>query len=866
MPTSNVVHLPSLPALTWDDCRLLVESVVDYAIFMLDANGHVATWNLGAEKIKGYRAEEIVGKHFSQFFTDEDVRAGKPQRGLEKAQETGRFEDESWRVRKDGSRFWANVVITALRDEHGKLRGFGKVTRDLTLRKQVEETERQLVREQGRREAAEAAERTLREREQRFRALSERLEVVLEGVADGITVQDQTGRVVLANTAAARLCGFDSCDELLDTPPADVIARFEILDEQGAPFNFKDLPGRRVLAGEKVATALVNVRHRQSRQDWWTVIRAAAVPALDGTHQLAVNIWHDVTRERRQERQAKFLADATSALGASLQSEEMLSALGGVLVPGLADWCVIHVYDGEKLKPGVAAHADPTKLRIAEEYQRRFQPDPDQPRGVWNVLRTGLSEVYNDITDEMLAATTTDAARLAVLRSAGMKAAIIVPVRVRERVLGALTLVSAESGKRFDPADVALAEELGRRAGVALENVHLYEAAQRAATAAEDASRAKDEFLATVSHELRTPLNAIVGWSAILKDRVKDDALTKPIEVIHRNAQAQVKIIDDILDVSRVITGNFRIDARPVDLVAIAKDAIDVVRPSAAAKKITIHFTPTSDFCLMVADPERLQQVAWNLLSNAVKFTEQGGDVRVSVGHEGHKVLLTISDTGRGIDPAFLPHVFERFRQADSTTTRRVGGLGLGLALVRHIVELHGGRVVAESEGLGRGATFTISLPVRAIIPPHPESPPSPRVHTSASAEGSLQGVRVLVVDDEADARDMIAEVLRNVGAVVETARSAADGLERFRLAPPDVLVSDIGMPDEDGYSFMRRIRSLTVSEGARVPSLALTAFTRAEDRTRSLAAGYTTHVGKPVDPNALVSAVANLAYLNRST
>jgi CheY-like chemotaxis protein len=336
--------------------------------------------------------------------------------------------------------------------------------------------------------------------------------------------------------------------------------------------------------------------------------------------------------------------------------------------------------------------------------------------------------------------------------------------------------------------------------------------------------------------------------------------------VIHRNAQAQVKIIEDILDVSRIITGKLRIDPRPSDLVAIARDAIEVVRPSADAKRIRLEFEPDSHSCLLIADPERLQQVVWNLLSNAVKFTDAGGRVRVHVGLQRSQVVLVVTDTGKGIQPDFLPLVFERFRQADSSTTRRVGGLGLGLALVRHIVELHGGRVTAASDGVDQGATFTITLPLRPVIPATIGKRRA-AASTSATAPGAavvLDGIKVLIVDDEADARDLVAEVLAEVGAVVKTAPSAMEGFDTFQLFQPDVLVSDIGMPDEDGYSLMRRIRALPIGQGGRVGSLALTAFAREEDRIKAISAGYTTHLGKPASAEALASAVANLASVRQ--
>jgi PAS domain S-box-containing protein len=1005
MPSaSNIVHLPGVPALSWDDCRLLVETVVDYAIFMLDPDGRVATWNFGAEKIKGYKADEIIGQHFSKFFPPEDIASGKPERELRLAADLGRFEDESWRLRKNGSRFWANVIITALRDETGKLRGFGKVTRDLTVRRaaeerlrqaeerfhklvdavtdyaiymldaeghvatwnsgasrtkgyeadeiigkhfslfytdedrnagrpqtildtvrregrfeeenwrvrkdgsrfwadvvltalydangavtgfakvtrdltvrrESEEKDRKLLREQTAREIAEREEVKLRESEARYRDLSKRLEVVLEGVTDGISVQDPSGRVVFANTAAARICGFVSGAELISTPPAEIVARFEMLDANGEPVEVAALPGRRVLAGENTAAALVHVRERATQRDWWVEIRASAVFGEDGRPSLAINVWHDVTAEHRQGMDAQYLAKATAALGHSLAYDEMLATLASLVVPSMADWCSIHVRDGDTLREVTVSHANAQTQALVEEFRRRFPPDPKHARGVWGVLRSGVAEVFNDITEETLMQRTNDPEALHLLRRIGMTSAVLVPIQVQEGVIGVMALVYARPGRRYDRAAVALVEELGRRAGVALENAQLYRAAQEAARvaeeaarraeqavkAAEHASRAKDEFLATVSHELRTPLNAILGWSTLLKDRVRDPDATKPLEVIHRNAQAQVKIIEDILDVSRVITGKLRLDPRPADFVVIIRDAIEVLRPSAEAKKIHIEFKPSTDFCLIVGDPERLQQVVWNLLSNAVKFTPPRGGVEVSLGYEGSSVALMVNDTGQGIEPDFLPFVFDRFKQADSSITRRVGGLGLGLALVRHIVELHGGHVEAMSEGIGKGASFRVVLPVRAVAPADVTAPP---IQKEASSESVLEravltGVRVLVVDDEPDARDLIAAVLAGVGAEVQTARSASEGFDAFQRFRPDVLVSDIGMPDEDGFSFMRRIRALPRTEGGAVPALALTAFAREEDRSKALRVGYTAHVGKPVDPELLASAVANLS------
>jgi PAS domain S-box-containing protein len=852
------VPRPNVSSLSWDDCRLLVESVADHAIFMLGADGRVTSWNFGAETIKGYEAHEIVGEHHSRFYPPEDVASGKPRRDLEMAERVGRVEGEGWRIRKDGSRFWASIVILPLREESGNLRGFGAVTRDLTDRRKAEATEERLIEERIAREVAEEGERQFRQSEERYRELSQRLGIVLEGVADGITVQDNEGRIVFANSAAATVCGFESADELMNTPPDEVIHRFEILDEHDERFDLAKMPPRRVLDGEATSSAVLHVRERRTGRDWWTLVRATAIVGTDGKPDLAVNIWHDVSAERNHERQSMYLTEATAALGASLKYDEMLSTLARVLVPRLADWCSIYIIDGNELRNVAVAHADPAKSEAVKEYQRKY---PTGQRGVWQVAQTGESALYHEITDDMLKVAAQDAAQLEILRAFHIKAAMLAPIVVRNQVLGVISLVSTESRRHYDADDLGLAEELGRRAGVALENARLFREAQESARAAEVASRAKDEFLATVSHELRTPLNAILGWSTLLKDRLTDAAFVKPIHVIHRNAQRQVRLIDDIMDVSRVITGKLRLDAKPTDLVAITREAIEVIRPSAVAKQIDIEFAPTGDHFLLVADSERLQQVAWNLLSNAVKFTDAGGKVLLSLRQERASVILSVTDTGKGIEPEFLPFVFERFKQADSSTTRRVGGLGLGLALVRHIVELHGGQVAAASEGPGKGAQFTITLPIRAVIPNTPESTPRARASPPPALPASaLNGVRVLVVDDEPDALDLIAAVLRDAGASVETARSAAEGFGSFKRTRPDVLVSDIGMPDEDGFCFIRRVRSLSEREGGAVPSLALTAFAREEDRTRAIAAGYTTHIGKPVDPAALATAVAHLA------
>ncbi|MCA1601660.1 MAG: response regulator, partial [Acidobacteria bacterium] len=382
---------------------------------------------------------------------------------------------------------------------------------------------------------------------------------------------------------------------------------------------------------------------------------------------------------------------------------------------------------------------------------------------------------------------------------------------------------------------------------------------------AERANQLKDEFLATLSHELRTPLTSIVGWAEMLGNPKLDPvASLRAIEVIRRNARMQVQMIDDLLDVSRIITGKLRLSVQPVDLGTIIIAAVDGLRPAAEAREIRLQLHLDSPAGQVSVDPDRLQQVAWNLISNAIKFTPKGGRVIVSLDHVESHVEVTVSDTGLGIAPEFLPHVFDRFRQADATTTRAFGGLGLGLSIVRQLVELHGGTVRVDSEGEGLGSTFTVSLPLMAVrsAVSDTENAQQPEFKLPEfECPPELNGLRVLVVDDEADTCELLQVILEGCGAQVKTARSAAAALEAVADEVFDVLISDIGMPDEDGYSLIAKVRALGKERGGKVPAAAaLTAYVGEKDRIRVLQSGFQTHVPKPISPSELVAVVANLA------
>ena len=432
----------------------------------------------------------------------------------------------------------------------------------------------------------------------------------------------------------------------------------------------------------------------------------------------------------------------------------------------------------------------------------------------------------------------------------------ISPLSHEGRVIGTLTIIDDVTERVVREAELqAQIEERSR----------LLSSEKLARSEAERANRLKDEFLATISHELRNPLNAILGWAHMMRLGKLNDANTeRAIETIYRNAKSQSQLVADLLDVSRIISGKLRLDVRTVDLLSIVSAAIDSIRPAADAKGIRLQTMLDPAGGPISGDADRLQQIVWNLLTNAVKFTPKGGRVQVKLQRIESHVEIVVSDSGVGINKEFLPYVFDRFRQADATTTRTHGGLGLGLSIVRQLVDLHGGGVSVQSEGEGKGATFTITLPFVGVISDEkePESIHSIQSEEILSFDGlpSLQGLKVLVVDDEADTGELIGEVLKECGSEVIVSRSAAEALEALEQHHPDILISDLGMPDEDGYSLIEKIRALPSDRGGDIPAAALTAYARAEDRMRVLRSGFQFHLPKPVDSAELVTVVASLA------
>jgi PAS domain S-box-containing protein len=693
----------------------------------------------------------------------------------------------------------------------------------------------------------------------------------LRSIGDAVIATDVEGRVTFMNHVAETLTGWTEGDAR--GKPLDEV--FCILSEQTRAV--AESPVTKVLREGKVV-GLANHTVLRSKRGDEIPIDDSGAPIRNESGRIAgvVLVFRDATLEKRGRLRSEFLSKAGEALVASIDYEATLATVARFAVPTLADWCAVELVAlGEKASRQVAvAHVDEHKVRFARELGERYPPDPNAPTGVPQVIRTGRSELYTEIPQALLEGSAVDAEHLRIIRDLKLHSAMIVPLRVRGRTLGAITFVYAESGRRYTDDDLVFAEDFARRAAMAIENaVALKETEEARAKeralrgAAELASRAKDDFLATVSHELRTPLNAILGWTMILRRRNQTADVERGLAIVERNARLQTKLIEDVLDISRIISGKLALNLGPTNVVEAISAAVETVAPAVEAKNIRTSIDVPDESLVITADADRLQQIVWNLLSNAVKFTPKGGSVQVHAHRDGSEVRIRVTDTGEGIRRDVLPLVFERFQQADASTTRRHGGLGLGLAIVKQLVAAHGGTVHAESEGDGKGATFVVRLPARSAVPAIGRGRGAPASDATAGTMEDaprLDGLRVLVVDDEEDARELVREVLRSLGADVHVASSAPEALEKLGTFKPDVVVSDIGMPDADGLSLIRRIRALPVDNGGRTPAVALTAYARAEDAQRALAAGYQMHVAKPVEAVQLAMVVANLGGLTR--
>lgn len=826
----------------------IVESSGD-AIISTELDGTIISWNPGAERLYGYTAAEATGRHVSMLIPPD--RPNEEPHLLERSRRGEVINHyETVRVRKNGTLVDVSLTISPVKDATGRIIGASKIARDITKRKR--------------------AEQALRESEARYHA-------IVAALTEGITLHDAEGVIRAANQSAERILGLTQ-DQMSGRTSFD--PRWRAVHEDGSAFLGEEHPPMIALkTGEPRSNVIMGI-HRPDDTLVWLSVNAQPLLDDDGKPAGVVSSFFDITARKKSEealREQTEVVETINRVGQTLSAELDLHRVVQEVTDAATELTGAHFgsFFYNVLDEQGGSYMLYTLSGVPREAFAHF-PMPRatdlfgptfRGEGVVRIHdvkldpRYGQNSPYYGMPEGHLPVTSY----------------LAVPVMSRSgEVLGGLFFGDPDPGV-FTERDERIVVGLAAQAAIAMDNARLFELVGRERAQAEavalenarlyeeakEANRLKDEFLATVSHELRTPLTATIGWSALLRSNKLDASNhATALETIERNARSQSQLIEDLMDVSRIITGKLRLDVQTVELTPILETAIASVRPAAEAKGIRLHSVLDPLAGPVSGDPTRLQQVVWNLLSNAVKFTPKGGRVEMRLERIDSHVEIVVSDTGMGIPQEFLPFVFDRFRQADGTSTRTFGGLGLGLAIVRHLIELHGGTVRVESLGKGKGATFTVSLPIRILTR---ELSDEERRHPSAESgqpiecPPELDGLRVLIIDDESDARNMLTIMLEQCGVEVTAVGSVQEAIQALEHVKPDVIVSDIGMPDEDGYSLMRKVRALNRERGGDIPA-ALTAYAGAEDRKRALLAGFQVHIPKPVDPAELVAVVASLA------
>ncbi|MCE9525409.1 MAG: PAS domain S-box protein [Planctomycetales bacterium] len=766
-----------------EQLRMLIQGTVDYAIFMLGPDGHVLTWNSGAERLKGYKAAEIIGQHFSRFYPAEARERGWPDHELEVARSQGRFEDEGWRLRKDGSMFWANVVISAIRDEKGGLRGYSKVTRDLTNNKESQE---------------------------RLLASEERFRLLIETVKDyAIFLLDPQGRVATWNEGARRIKQYSS-EEIIGKHFSYFYTQESI--KRGWPeyeLKVAEKEGRFEDEGWRV---------RKDGSQFWANVVITTLRDKSGAVRGFAKITRDMTDRKRAEESARQLLEETTARRVAEESSKLIQT------------------QRERLRVTLASIGDAV-ISTDAEGRIDFLNAVAQKLTGWNeeeAVSRPLVEVFHIINEETRQPVDNPAMR--ALKDG--------------RVVGLAnhTILIASNGTELpiDDSAAPIRDSQGNVVGSVLVFRDIGEL-KRANQALREADRRKDEFLATLAHELRNPLAPIRNSLQILKTPQIDAAVAEHSrEVLERQVHHLVRLVDDLLDVSRVMRGKIDLRKEPVELASIVTRAVETAQSLIDANGHKLELSIPSESLLLDADPVRLAQVVGNLLVNSAKYTPCSGHIGVTAQREGNQVVLRIRDNGIGIAPDMLPHVFELFVQADHTTTKAQGGLGIGLTLVKNLTEMHGGSIVAHSAGLGKGCEFELRLPlllakrsVSVAIPAESRRPGK-----------SPQGHRLLVVDDNRDSAMTLALLLRLKGHEVQVAHDGMSAIELARSYGPKLVFLDLGMPGMDGYEVARRMRQQPGLEN--VVLAAVTGWGQQEDRRRTADAGFDHHLVKPLEPMEL--------------
>ena len=799
-----------------------------------DLTTNQVRWSENLERLHGAAPGTFDGTFASyarEIHPDDRARVGA---SIDRAFREGAPHHVEYRiVAADGTIRWVEGKGAIERGPDGSPVSMSGVCMDITPRKIAEEAR------------AKAFELSMR--------ASARLGAIVQSSGDAIVSKDLDGIITSWNRAAEQLFGYSEADAIGRS--IMIIIPDDRLAEEAHVL-------ARIRAGQTVEMETV----RERKDGTFVQISLMVSPIFDEHGHIigASKVARDITLRKQQEneraelqRRLAFLAETTRTLSRSADYTQTLADVARLAVPEIADWCAIDLIDDSgALKRIAMAHRDPAKLEAARDFARRY-PDAMLPASARDVIRSGEAAIVADVSPEWLAAHTPDVVQRNLLRTFELTSYVCAPMLSADQPIGTLLFAMAESGRRLTDRDLPFVQDVAARAALAVENALAYHRVN-------EANRLKDEFLATLSHELRTPLNAILGYAQMMKAGVlAPDATANATAVITRNAESLKQIIHDVLDVSRITSGKLRLDIQPVDLHEIVAYAVATVRPAADAKGVVLQAAFGANLPTLPADPDRLQQIVWNLVSNAVKFTPAGGHVQVAVRAAHGIVEIVVSDNGQGIEPSFLPHMFERFRQADSRFAREHGGLGLGLAIVRDLAELHGGTVTATSDGPDRGATFTVRLPIARTYAPPPQSS---RAESPLNVDTlldlpplTLRGRRILAVDDEEDSLALLRLILESTGAEVTTTDSAVGALDLLRERTFDALIADIGMPGMDGLEMMRNIRRSLPAPANALPAAALTAYARSEDRSTALASGFQVHLTKPVNAVDLVQKIAAL-------
>jgi PAS domain S-box-containing protein len=646
--------------------RLLVQGVRDYAILMLDPDGNVASWNEGAERITGYPPDEIMGRHFSIFYPDDVRRSGHAERELQLAAADGSYQEEGWRVRRDGSLVWMHVTITAVRDDDGTLLGFSKVTKDLTER----------------RESQEALQR-----------LSKRYMDLYHHNPTMYFTTTPAGAIRSVNEYGAQQLGYE---------PEELTGRsiFELIDPRDHEWYTGHVRATTARPGSVHVLEFRKLRRDGNRI--WVRENSRAVEDRDGGMSI-LSVCEDVTDRIRTEEELRFVAEASRTLASSLEWEPTLRTVAELAVPRIADWCAIDLVDEGELRRVAVVHADPARAELMRQYQQAYPPDPDAAIGSGAVIRTGQSAILQ-ADEDVLRRIARDDEQLRMLRELGFRSAMIVPLIAEDRVLGAITLIASESGRVYTADDIRTAELVASRAALAVDKARLYREAQQA-------TQARDEVLSIVSHDLRNPLNTIIMSAGFLLDfagEADGRSDRRQLAIIKRQAEQMNRMIQDLLDVARIEAGRLAMEERREDPASLLRESCEAAQRLAESEAITVSSEAEPDLPPVCADRQRVLQVMSNLMGNAIRFTPEGGRIRLEARRDGDCVRFSVADTGTGIDADDLPHLFERFYQAQKN---RRGGAGLGLSISKGIVEAHGGRIGVESEPRV-GTTVFFTLPI----------------------------------------------------------------------------------------------------------------------------------------------------------